>query len=398
MKRYYLATFIICFAVLTAFSFIYNIWEEKVTLDLVRVGFLSENDEMTVNTNNFFQSRNILEKEFQGHVEIFTKANVGNDQTEEALMELVRSGCNIIFANTRSNAVRVVARNNPNVQFCQISNAVAVNSKGGDNFHTFNARSFEAHYAGGVVAGLKLRDLIDSGEITADEALVGYVGSYQTAEVISGFTSFFLGVHSVAPEAVMRVRYAQALSNFLVEKNITRELIDSGCVIIAQNSGTTGPASACQEAAAKKTVFHVGLNQNMIDIAPSVSLVSPRVNWDPYITGAVRAVMNNKPIEEVVSGNMNGNDVWAGFDQGWLEMLELNENVVSEGAGAEMNRVIEAIKKGQIEVFKGSFIGENPDDSRIVTDLKWGYPENRSSSKPNFHYLLRDLITVENQN
>ena len=165
MKRYYLVTFLICFAVLTAFSFIYNIWEEKVTLDLVRVGFLSENDEMTVNTNNFIQSRNTLEKEFQEHVEIFTKANVGNDQTEEALMELVHSGCNIIFANTRSNAVRVAARNNPDVQFCQISNAVAVNSKGGNNFHTFNARSFEAHYAGGVVAGLKLRELIDSGVI-----------------------------------------------------------------------------------------------------------------------------------------------------------------------------------------------------------------------------------------
>lgn len=396
MKRYYLVTFLICFAVLTAFSFIYNIWEEKVTLDLVRVGFLSENDEMTVNTNNFIQSRNTLEKEFQEHVEIFTKANVGNDQTEEALMELVHSGCNIIFANTRSNAVRVAARNNPDVQFCQISNAVAVNSKGGDNFHTFNARSFEAHYAGGVVAGLKLRELIDSGVITADEALVGYVGSYQTAEVISGFTSFYLGVHSVVPEALMRVRFSQALSNFLVEKNIAKELIDEGCVIIAQNSGTTGPAAACQDAAGKKTVFHVGFNQNMIDIAPSVSLVSPRINWDPYIVNAVQAVMTNVPIEEIVPGNISGNDTWAGFDQNWLEMLELNDNVVSKGTVTEVNRVIEAIKKGQIEVFKGSYIGENPDDPRIVTDLKWGYPENRSSSKPNFHYLLRDLITVEN--
>ena len=396
MKRYYLVTFLICFAVLTAFSFIYNIWEEKVTLDLVRVGFLSENDEMTVNTNNFIQSRNTLEKEFQEHVEIFTKANVGNDQTEEALMELVHSGCNIIFANTRSNAVRVAARNNPDVQFCQISNAVAVNSKGGDNFHTFNARSFEAHYAGGVVAGLKLRELIDSGVITADEALVGYVGSYQTAEVISGFTSFYLGVHSVVPEALMRVRFSQALSNFLVEKNIAKELIDEGCVIIAQNSGTTGPAAACQDAAGKKTVFHVGFNQNMIDIAPSVSLVSPRINWDPYIVNAVQAVMTNVPIEEIVPGNISGNDTWAGFDQNWLEMLELNDNVVSKGTVTEVNRVIEAIKKGQIEVFKGSYIGENPDDPRIVTDLKWGYPENRSSSKQNFHYLLRDLITVEN--
>ena len=398
MKRYYLAAFIICLAVLAAFSFIYNIWEDKETLDLVRVGFLSENDEMTVHTYNFIQSRNILEKELQDHVEIFTKANVGNDQTEEALMELIRSGCNIIFANTRSNAVRIAARNNPDVQFCQISNAVAVNHVSGGNFHTFNAKRFEAHYVGGVVAGLKLRELIDSGVITAEEALVGYVSSYQTAEAISGFTSFFLGVRSVVPEALMRVRYVNALSNFLVAKNIAKELIDEGCVIIAQNSGTTGPAAACQDAAGKRPVFHVGFNQNMIDIAPSASLVSPRINWDPYVLNAVRAVMDNKPIEEVVPGNVNGNDVWAGFDQGWLEMMELNDNVAPEGAKAEMNRVIEALKKGQIEVFKGSYIGENPDDPRIVTDLKWGYPENRSSSRPNFHYLLRDLITVETEN
>ena len=251
---------------------------------------------------------------------------------------------------------------------------------------------------GGVVAGLKLREMIDSGVITAEEALVGYVASYQTAEVISGFTSFFLGVHSVAPEALMRVRYVNALSNFLVAKNIAKELIDEGCVIIAQNSGTTGPAAACQDAAGKRPVFHVGFNQNMIDIAPSASLVSPRINWDPYVLGAVQAVMNNKPIEEVVQGSVNGNDVWAGFDQGWLEMLELNDSIAPEGAKAEMNRVIEALKKGQIEVFKGSYIGENPDDPRIVTDLKWGYPENRSSSRPNFHYLLRDLITVETGN
>ena len=397
MKRYYLATFIICIGILTAFSFIFNIWDEKVTMDLVRVGFLSENDEMTVNTYNFDQSRNILEKQFQDHVQIFTKANVGSDQTEEALLELVHNGCNIIFANTRSNAVRVAARNHPDVQFCQISNAVAVNEKAGGNFHTFHAKAFEAHYVGGVVAGMKLKELIDTAVISAEEALVGYVGSYQNAEIISGFTAFYLGIHSVVPEAVMRVRYVNALSNFIVEKNLAKQLIDEGCVIIAQNSGTTGPAAACQEASAKKPVFHVGFNQNMIDVAPSVSLVSPRINWDPYIVNAVQAVMTNTTIEESAAGNVNGNDVWAGFDHGWLEMLELNGNVIPEGTEAEMKRVIEAIKKGQIEIFKGNFIGENPEEPRIVTDLKWGYPENKSSSKPNYHYILRGLITVEEE-
>ena len=193
----------------------------------------------------------------------------------------------------------------------------------------------------------------------------------------------------------MRVKYSNALSNFLIEKNLAKTLIGEGCVIIAQNSGTAGPAAACQEVFGKKPVFHVGFNASMIDEAPSSSLVSARINWDPYIVDAVRAVKNYSTIETVVMGNVNGNDAWGGFDHGWLEMLELNENIVPEGTEAEMNRVIDSIKKGQIEVFKGPFIAENPDDPRIVVDLKWGYPENRSSSKPNYHYILRDYITVE---
>ena len=163
MKRYYLITFIICAVLLVSFSFVYHIWDEKQTLDLVRVGFLSENDEMTVGTNNFDLSRQILEKEFAGHVEIFTRTNVGSDQTEEALLELVHSGCHIIFANTRSNIVRVAARNNPDVQFCQISNDVAASLNEVKNFHTFNAKSFEAHYVTGVVAGFR-SDLPGSGD------------------------------------------------------------------------------------------------------------------------------------------------------------------------------------------------------------------------------------------
>ena len=395
MKKYYLTAFIICVLMLVGFSFVYHVWDEQQTLELVRVGFLSENDELTVSTNNFDLSRLILEKEFGERIEIFTKTNVGSDNTEEALLELVRSGCNIIFAHTRSNSVRVTARAYPDVQFCQISNDIAANLNEGKNFHTFNAKSFEAHYVSGVVAGIKLRELIDSGEVPADRALVGYVGTYPKAEIIAGYTAFYLGIYSKAPEAVMRVRYSNALSNFLIEKNLAKALIEEGCVIIAQNSGTAGPAAACQEVYGEKAVFHVGFNASMIDTAPSTSLVSARINWDPYIVNAVRAVMNYGSIEEAQLGNVNGNDVWAGFENNWLEMLELNKSILPDGTEAEMNRVIEAIKKGQIEVFRGDFIGVNPDDPRIIVDLKWGYPENKSSSKPNFHYILRDHITVE---
>ena len=393
---YYLTALVICLLTLLAFSFIFNVWEERQVMDIVQVGFLSENDSMTVNTNNFAESRYILEKEFGDHLQFFTRTNVGSDQTEEALLELIRSGCDIIFTNTRSNTVRVVARNHPDVQFCQISNGIAPSLTEGRNFHTFNARIYEGHYVAGMAAGMKLREMIDSGEIAPEEALVGYVGSYPTAEIISGYTAFFLGVRSTAPEAVMHVRYAYALSNFLIEKNNAKALIDEGCVIIAQNTGTTGPALACEEASAQKAVYHVGCNESMIDEAPSSSLISPRTNWDPYMVAAIRAVMTSKNIEDVAIGKIHGNDVSAGFDQKWVEMMELNENIAAKDTKLRMNHLIEEIIRGRVDIFRGNYIGVNPEEPRIIYELNWGYKENSASSKPTFHYVLRDVITVEN--
>ncbi|MBR6089228.1 MAG: BMP family ABC transporter substrate-binding protein [Anaerolineaceae bacterium] len=395
MKKYYLTTLIICLLVLLASSFVYHFWDEKQVRDVIVVGFLSENDELTLSTNNFMQTRLVLEREFQGRIELKSLTNVQSDQTKEGLEELVQGGCDLIFTITRSDVVKAFAADYPDVQFCQLSNGVPANVKEGGNYHTFNARSYEGHYVGGVVAGMKLREMIDSGVISADEALIGYIGSYPTAEVISGFTAFFLGARSVAPEALMRVRYVNALSNFMLEKNNAKLLIDEGCVIIAQNTGTTGPAAACQDAAAKRDVYHVSYNGSSLDIAPAASLVSVRPNWEPYMIGSIRAVMNEKPIEKFISGVVHGNDICGGFDLGWLEMMSLNQSVTAEGTEEKILEVIDAIKKGQVDVFRGEYVGVNPDNSRIIIDLSKGYTENNSSSKPTFHYILRDVITVE---
>ena len=164
--------------------------------------------------------------------------------------DLIRSGCRILFINMDTDIPITLAREFPEVTFCQASMPNISIEGAPDNYHTFNGEIYQARYVSGVVAGMKLRQLLDSGAVLAKDAYVGYVAANSTAEVISGYTAFILGVRSVAPEAVMRVRYTGSWSNYNEEKKQARELIDEGCVIIAQHVNTMAPAVACEEAAA----------------------------------------------------------------------------------------------------------------------------------------------------
>ena len=394
MKRYYLTTLVICLLVLLAGSFAYDIWDRTPMLDKLKVGFIYENDESTPYTYNFFLAEQALRKEYGEQVEILSRSNVRETETEEPLRELVDRGCQIIFINSYSEQVEKVAAECPNVQFCQVSFRPVPSDKTPENYHTFKGKVYQCRYVSGVTAGMKLREMIDQGVIRPEEALVGYVGAFDTEEVVSGFTAFFLGVRSAAPEATMRVRYTGAWSSYALEKECAKQLIDEGCVIIAQHTDTIGPALACEEAANK--VYHVGYNQSMLDAASHTSLISARINWTPYITGAVGALLSSKPIEKYVDATANGRDMSAGFEKNWVEMLELNKLIAAEGTQARIDQIIEAFRKNQIEVFKGNYIGVNPRNPSDTIDLTQGYTENKESSSPSFHYILKDVITVEN--
>ena len=397
MKRYYLTAAVVCLLALLAASFVYDFWSPAPSLNIIRVGFLSENDEMTASTYNFEMSRNTLEKTFPGHIEVEIRQNIQAEETEDVLEELVQAGCSIIFTNTRSKVVRSFSEKYPDVQFCQLSGAVPAATDTDGNYHTFNARYYEAHYIGGVVAGMKLREMIDSGIIQPEEALVGYVGTFRNPEIVSGFTAFILGVRSEAPEAVMRVRFTDTSSNFSREKNAAKRLIDEGCVIIAQNSGTSGPVSACQEASADRPVYHVGFNESFIDTGSMVTLVTPGTNWDPYMVNAVQAVRSHLDIEKFVSGSVHGNDICAGFDQQWLEIIGLDGNLAAPGTAEKVQQVISDIISGRLDIFRGDYIGVDLDNIRLRIDLNGGYTENSESSEPTFHYILRNVVTVEKE-
>lgn len=255
---------------------------------------------------------------------------------------------------------------------------------------------YEGRYVSGVVAGMKLKELIDSNVITEEQAKIGYIGAYPFAEVISGYTAFFLGVKSVVPEAVMSVKYTYSWGSYQLEKDYAEELIEDGCVVISQHSDTSGPAVACEETERDKTVCYVSYNESMQDVAPTTYLVGSSINWTPYMLGAVGAVLNDEKIENSIKGTVNGNDIGAGFKEGWVQILKLNELSVAKGTQEKVDKLISDFKRGKITVFKGDYIGVNPEDPSDTIDLNEGYMENYNSSAPTFGYILKDVITILN--
>lgn len=397
MKNKYVLTLIICVIVLAAAAVLSGFWNYTQSNSTVRVGFVYSEDESTPYTANFVKAQHALEDEYGEKVTISVKNNVLSRDSEQPMRDLIREGARIIFINMDTDIPVMLAREFPDVQFCQASMPDISIEGTPENYHTFNGEIYQARYVSGIVAGMKLRQLLDSGVLLPEEALVGYVGANSTTEVISGYTAFLLGVRSVVPEATMRVRYTGSWSNFAAEKAQARELINEGCVIIAQHVNTTGAAVACEEAAAAgRTVYHIGYHQSMSDVAPSCALVSIRTNWAPYVIQAVKAVMENQKIENVVEARAHGRDMSAGFENGWVELLELNKFIAAEGTQEKINNAIENMKSGKIRVFSGNYTGVNPMDPADTIDLNAGYTEHQYSSNPSFGYILQDCITIGN--
>ena len=396
-KRYYVAAAVVCLLTLLAFALASGYFVRTSPGSSLKVGFIYSEDESTPYTYNFTQGQRSLAETYGSRVTVLVQSNVNGREAEEPIRDLARKGCRLVFINADTEAVINICGEYPDVQFCQVSLPTIDPTGLPENYHTFNGEIYQARYAAGVIAGMKLRSLIDTGAVRAEDAKVGFVAANNSAEVVSGYTAFILGVRSAAPEAVLRVRYTGSWSNYSVEKSVANDLITEGCLIIAQHTNTMAPAIACEEAAAKGIrVYHVGYHQSMMDVAPSTALVSLRTNWTPYILSATEAVLNGHTIESTVTGHVHGRDISAGFDHDWVQILELNKQLAAPGTEDRLNRVIDSLKKGKTEVFRGNYVGVNPDDPSDTIDLNLGYKENENSSSPSFRYILRDCVIEEN--
>jgi len=278
----------------------------------------------------------------------------------------------------------------PNVQFIGCTN---LNSQfaGLDNCHNAFANIYEGRYVAGVVAGMKIKELIDSGKITADQAKIGYVGAYPFAEVISGFTAFYLGARSIVPEVTMTVKYVSSWSDATAEGNAAQALCDEGCVLISQHSDNTTPATVAQQ----NGVFHVGYNNDMTGIAPEASLLSSRIDWSVYFEYVFDCLVNGETIAK---------DWTAGMKDGAVVVTELNEAIAAEGTAEKIAEVEAGLADGSIHVFQGPWKGEGtaygadaPDTKEMPADdwFKESDIEGGQTSAPYFYWIIEG-ITSEN--
>ena len=189
-----------------------------------------------------------------------------------------------------------------------------------------------------MVAGLKLNEMIEAGKFTAEEAKVGYVGAFTYAEVISGYTSFFLGVRSVCPTATMEVTFTGSWYDPTAEKEGAQKLIQGGCKLISQHADSLGAPSACEEAG----IPDVSYNGSTKEAGPNTYLISSRIDWEPYYEYAITAAMNGKPIDTDWTGTIA---------TGSVKLTELNEGVVAAGTKEKLEEVQKALEAGTLHVF-----------------------------------------------
>lgn len=362
----------------------------------LKVGFIFVGDEITPYTENFIKAQNHVVSVFGDKIECVTKYNVTEDQIERPLEELVNEKCDYIIAASYGYGpvVKDMAALHPEIEFCVPTGDNANDEPVLSNYHNCYGTIYQGRYICGVIAGEKLKKMIESKVISAEEAKVGYVAAFPFAEVISGYTSFYLGVHSVVPEATMLVKYTDTWSNYSLEKQVAVELIDEGCVVISQHSDTKGPAVACENSKRALPVYHVGYSQSMTDIAPTRSLVSCSVDYSYYFEQSINALLHGKKIEDCIDGKVYGQDAMAGIEKGWVRILDINYAILPENIDSTVKSVSSKIEKNDIAIFSGNFTGTDPFDSSNKIDLRTPFVENEKSSSPAFCYVLDDVIKI----
>lgn len=368
----------------------------KTETKVLKIGFIFPGDEVTPYTENFIDAMDNLMQEYGDSIECDAEYNVPSDQVDEFLDWFIEEQYDYIIAASNDYEVETkeAAAAHPEIEFCVPLGDNANDGEVLSNYHTCSGTIYQGRYVCGVIAGEKLKELLEDGTITSDQAKLGYVAAFPDAASISGYTAFYLGVHSVVPDATMLVKYTYEWADYYHEKEATKDLISQGCVVIAQHSDTTAPAAVCEAASGELPVYHVGYNQSMTDIAPTSSLVSCSVDYSYYFSQSVKALLKGKKIESCIKGTVNGQDVMAGLREGWVNILDVNKVILPDDIDSVVDETVEKLEKRTIDVFSGPFIGVNPNDANDTVDLSTPYIENENSSAPTFNYILKDVITV----
>ena len=287
---------------------------------------------------------------------IVWKYKVPEDQTcYDSALDLVGQGCNLIISNSygHQSYMALAAEEYPDVTFVAMTGDFAALS-GLDNFKNAFTKVYQSRYVSGVVAGMKIAEMLGDGTLSAEKqpnsfdadgnVKIGYVGAYNYAEVISGYTAFFLGVRSIVPNVTMEVMYTNSWFDIDKEGAAAEALVAKGCVIIGQHADSTGAPAAVQKLQDAGTVcYSIGYNIDMLATAPTAALTSATNVWKVYY-------------KELFEGAQAGNipqDWCKGYEDGAVAITDLGPEV-ADGTAEKVAEVEAALKDGSLHVFDTS--------------------------------------------
>ena len=366
----------------------------------VKVGFITLHDENSTYDKNFINgAKEAIKNLGLTDADYILKTNIPEGQEcYETACDLAEQGCNIIFADSFGHEGFMIdaAKKYENVQFCH-STGTRAHTEGLKNYHNAFASIYEGRFLAGIAAGLKLNEMIDAGQFTKEEAKMGYVGAFTYAEVISGYTSFYLGAKSVCPTVTMDVTFTGSWYDEALEKEGAQKLIDGGCKLISQHADSLGAPTACENA----KVPNVSYNGSTKDAAPNTYIISSRINWAPYYEYAIKAVMDGTEIKTDWTGDLS---------TGSVVLEEINDAVAAKGTAEAIADAKAKLEKGEIHVFdcanftvKGehltSYKADVDTDAAYTADtevIKDGYfAESEFRSAPYFDLAIDGITRLD---
>ncbi len=371
-----------------------NNTEEKADL---KVGFIFLHDENSTYDKNFIDAAKAACDEMG--VEYLSKTQIPEtNKCYEAAADLIDQGCTIIFADSFGHEDFMIkaAKEFTDVQFCHATGTKA-HTEGLENYHNAFASIYEGRYLAGIAAGMKLNEMIEAGKFEAKDAKIGYLGALTYAEVISGYTSFFLGARSVCPTATMEVQFTGSWYNEAAEKEAANKLINNGCKLISQHADSWGAPTACETAG----IPNVSYNGSTVSACPNTFIVSSKIDWTPYMKYMIKCVQDGVAIEA---------DWCKGIEDGAVALTEVNVQAAADGTQEAIDAAKAKLADGTLHVFDvdtftvggeklDSYLADVDTDANYEKDtevIKDGYfHESEYRSAPYFDLQI-DGITLLN--
>ncbi len=332
MKKFVALVLALCLCLTAAMALADGIAKEDI-----KFGVITLHDELSTYDKNFIDAVKQAAENLglsEDQVKIISGIPESDACRDEA-MNLADEGYNIVFADSFGHEDYMIeaAKEFPNVEFCHATGTKA-HTEGLANFHNAFAAIYEGRYLAGIAAGMKLNEIKEAGKLKGETPLIGYVGAFTYAEVISGYTSFYLGAKSVCPDVTMKVQFTGSWYDEMGEKAAAEALIAAGCDLISQHADSMGAPRACEDAG----IPNISYNGSTVDACPNTFIVASRINWVPYFEYIINQVIAGEPIATDWTGTIATESVL---------LTEVNEQAAAAGT-------VEAIEAAKAEFIAGT--------------------------------------------